>query len=90
MARARQKPSGRREIGLRHPSLPGGRKYFTFHTEAEAKAYAEQWASSREEVARLIAAAGIGIRVFSAMTSMSFRRSAWIPTNLQNGVHFGG
>lgn len=43
MARARQKPSGKWEIGLRHPSLPGGRKYFTFDTEAEANAYAQQW-----------------------------------------------
>lgn len=43
MARARQKPSGKWEIGLRHPSLPGGRKYFTFDTEAEANAYGEQW-----------------------------------------------
>jgi len=43
MARARQKPSGKWEIGLRHPSLPGGRRYFTFDTEAEANAYAEQW-----------------------------------------------
>lgn len=43
MARARQKPSGKWEIGLRHPSLPGGRKYFTFDTEAEANAYAGQW-----------------------------------------------
>lgn len=43
MARARQKPSGKWEIGLRHPSLPGGRRYFTFDTEAEANAYAAQW-----------------------------------------------
>jgi integrase len=43
MARPRQKDSGRWEIGLRHPSLPGGRRYFTFDTEAEATAYAEQW-----------------------------------------------
>lgn len=43
MARARQKPSGKWEIGVRHPSLPGGRKYFTFDTEAEANAYADQW-----------------------------------------------
>lgn len=43
MARARLKPSGKWEIGLRHPSLPSGRKYFTFDTEAEANAYAEQW-----------------------------------------------
>ncbi len=28
MAKARQKPSGKWEIGLRHPDLPGGRKYF--------------------------------------------------------------
>lgn len=43
MAKARQKDSGKWEIGLRHPSLPGGRKYFTFDTEAEANAYGEQW-----------------------------------------------
>lgn len=43
MAKARQKDSGKWEIGLRHPSLPGGRKYFTFDTEADANAYGEQW-----------------------------------------------
>ena len=43
MAKPRQKPSGKWEIGLRHPSLPGGRKYFTFDTEEEAIAYARQW-----------------------------------------------
>lgn len=43
MAFARQKQSGKWEIALRHPSLPGGRRYFTFDTEAEANAYAEQW-----------------------------------------------
>lgn len=43
MALARQKQSGKWEIALRHPSLPGGRRYFTFDTEAEANAYAEQW-----------------------------------------------
>jgi hypothetical protein len=30
MAKPRLKPSGKWEIGLRHPSLPGGRQYFTF------------------------------------------------------------
>ena len=43
MARARKKPSGKWEIALRHPTLPGGRRYFTFDTEAEANAYADQW-----------------------------------------------
>ena len=43
MAKARQKESGRWEIALRHPSLPGGRRYFTFDTEAEANAYGQQW-----------------------------------------------
>lgn len=43
MAKARQKDSGKWEIGLRHPSLPGGRRYFTFDTEADANAYGEQW-----------------------------------------------
>ena len=36
MAKPRQKESGRWEITLRHPSLPGGRKAFSFDTEAEA------------------------------------------------------
>lgn len=43
MAKPRQKASGKWEIGLRHPSLPHGRKYFTFDTEAEAIAYSQQW-----------------------------------------------
>ncbi|WP_295538888.1 tyrosine-type recombinase/integrase [uncultured Pseudacidovorax sp.] len=43
MAKARQKASGKWEIGLRHSSLPNGRKYFQFDTEAEALAYAQQW-----------------------------------------------
>jgi len=43
MAKARQKPSGKWEIGLRHPSLPGGRRYFTFDTEEQANAYEAQW-----------------------------------------------
>lgn len=43
MAKPRQKESGKWEIGLRHPSLPGGRKYFTFDTEVEAITYAAQW-----------------------------------------------
>ena len=43
MAKARQKASGRWEIALRHPSIPGGRKYFSFDTEHEANAYGEQW-----------------------------------------------
>lgn len=43
MAKPREKQSGKWEIGLRHPLLPGGRKYFTFDTEQEAIAYAQQW-----------------------------------------------
>lgn len=43
MAKPRLKPSGKWEIGLRHPSLPNGRKYFSFDTEAEAIAYGQQW-----------------------------------------------
>lgn len=43
MAKPRQKASGKWEIGLRHPSLPQGRKYFTFDTEEEAVAYSQQW-----------------------------------------------
>ncbi|RYF33241.1 MAG: hypothetical protein EOO21_05960, partial [Comamonadaceae bacterium] len=43
MAKPRRTSAGRWEIALRHPSLPSGRKYFTFDTEADAAAYAEQW-----------------------------------------------
>jgi integrase len=31
------------EIGVRHPSLPGGRKYFTFDTEEQANGFGQQW-----------------------------------------------
>lgn len=43
MAKPRQTSAGKWEIALRHPALPGGRKYFTFDTEALAIAYNEQW-----------------------------------------------
>lgn len=43
MAKPRRTSAGRWEIGLRHTSLPGGRKYFTFDTEEEAAAYGDQW-----------------------------------------------
>jgi integrase len=43
MAKPRQKDSGKWEIGVRHPALPGGRKYFTFDTEEEAAAYGQHW-----------------------------------------------
>ncbi|WP_120967823.1 tyrosine-type recombinase/integrase [Comamonas sp. lk] len=43
MAKPRQKASGKWEVALRHPSLPNGRKYFTFDSEADAIAYAQQW-----------------------------------------------
>lgn len=39
----RQLPSGRWELELRHPSLPKGRKSFTFDSEGEALQYAEGW-----------------------------------------------
>lgn len=47
MAKPRQKPSGMWEIGVRHPSLPGGRRYFTFDTEAQANAFGEQWTAMK-------------------------------------------
>jgi len=51
MAHARQTKSGKWELSLRHPMLPGGRKYFTFDSKEAAESYAEQW--------RLMKAAGI-------------------------------
>jgi integrase len=66
MAKPRQSSAGRWEIGLRHPSLPSGRKYFTFDTEAEASAYADQWRLMKqagleppEELQRPAAVAGV-------------------------------
>lgn len=47
MAKARLKPSGMWEIGVRHPSLPNGRKYFTFDTEAQANGFGEQWTAMK-------------------------------------------
>ena len=49
MAKPRQKPSGKWEIGLRHPSLPGGRKYYTFDTEEEAVTYSQNWKMMRAQ-----------------------------------------
>jgi integrase len=39
----RQLTSGRWEIELRHPSLPKGRKSFTFDSEEEARRYQDNW-----------------------------------------------
>ena len=43
MARPRQKSPGTWEIAVRHPALPGGRKYLYFDSESQALAFAEQW-----------------------------------------------
>ena len=43
MAKPKLAASGRWEIGLRHPSLPSGRKYFLFDTEQEAIDYEAVW-----------------------------------------------
>ena len=48
MAKPRQKESGRWEIALRHPSLPGGRRYFLFDTEQQAADYAAQWLAMKQ------------------------------------------
>ena len=44
MARPRLTKAGAWELAVRHPSLPKGRKYLTFNTEAEALDYAHRWA----------------------------------------------
>lgn len=80
MAKARQTSAGRWEIGLRHPSLPSGRKYFTFDTEAEANAYAQQW--------RLMKQAGVEppqelLRpVATASPTLGFIVRAWASSGL--------
>jgi len=48
MAKPRLRPGGKWEIALRHPDLPGGRKYFSFDTEAEAVAYEDQWRAMKQ------------------------------------------
>lgn len=48
MAKPIQTTAGTWKIGLRHPDLPGGRKYFTFQTEAEARAYGDQWRTMKQ------------------------------------------
>lgn len=48
MATPRQTASGRWEIALRHPDIPGGRRYFTFDSEAEALAYAGQFRAIKQ------------------------------------------
>lgn len=43
MSSVRLLKSGKFELQVRHPKLPKGRKFFTFDTEAEARAYGDQW-----------------------------------------------
>lgn len=42
-AKPRQTKNGKFELAVRHPSLPKGRKYFTFDTYEEAERYGQQW-----------------------------------------------
>lgn len=42
-AKPRKTKNGKFELAVRHPSLPKGRKYFTFETYEEAERYAQQW-----------------------------------------------
>lgn len=80
MAKPRRTSAGRWEIGLRHPSLPGGRKYFTFDTEEDAAGYAEQW--------RLMKQAGVDppqelLRVAPGSTpTLGFIVRAWASSGL--------
>lgn len=79
MARPRQKKSGNWEIGLRHPKLPGGRRYFTFDTEAEAAAYGEQWKliklAGQDPPAELLRPAALG-------KNLGFILRAWANSGL--------
>lgn len=43
MAKPRLKPSGKWELTVSHPSLPRGRKAYSFDTEEDALIYAERW-----------------------------------------------
>lgn len=48
MAKPRLRPGGKWELALRHPDLPGGRRYFSFDSEAEAVAYGERWRAMKQ------------------------------------------
>lgn len=48
MAKPRLRPGGKWELALRHPDLPCGRRYFSFDSEAEALAYADQWRAMKQ------------------------------------------
>lgn len=80
MAKPRLKPSGKWEISLSHPSLPGGRKAFSFDTEAQAASYADQW--------RLMKLAGMAPptellkSTVSTTTTLAHIIRAWINSGL--------
>lgn len=48
VAKPRQTPAGTWEISVSHPSLPKGRKWFTFDTEEDAEKYVEQWRAMKQ------------------------------------------
>ena len=48
MARPRQVASGKWQLAVRHPSLPGGRKYFLFETEEDATAANQRWIKRKQ------------------------------------------
>lgn len=43
MSKLRETRSGKWELAVRHPSLPGGRKYLTFDSEEAAVEYGRGW-----------------------------------------------
>ena len=43
MSKPKQTASGKWTLTVRHPDLPGGRRYYTFDSQADAVAYDKQW-----------------------------------------------
>ncbi|MDP3650538.1 MAG: tyrosine-type recombinase/integrase [Rhodoferax sp.] len=80
MAKPRLKPSGKWEISLSHPSLPGGRKAFSFDTEAQAASYADQWRLMK--LAGMAPPAELLKSTVSTTTTLAHIIRAWINSGL--------
>lgn len=80
MAKPRFRDSGKWEITLSHPLLPGGRKAFSFDTEQEATDYAEQWRLMK--LAGMSPPAELLTRSTSASVTLAHVLRAWINSGL--------
>lgn len=80
MAKPRFRDSGKWEITLSHPLLPGGRKAFSFETEQEATDYAEQWRLMK--LAGMSPPAELLTRSTTSSVTLAHVLRAWINSGL--------